>query len=75
MFISYALRLLLIVNGGQLYHPDELRYYRSIEVTKHIFNGDVKNAVKTLLKYEFSSRHFHCQADSSAISSCHPQLE
>ena len=53
MFISYALRLLLIVNGGQLYHPDELRYYRSIEVTKHIFNGDVKNAVKTLLKYEF----------------------
>lgn len=53
MLISYGLRLLLIVNGGQLYHPDELRYYRSIEATKHIFNGDIKNAIKTLLKYEF----------------------
>lgn len=53
MLIAYILRVLLIVNGGQLYHPDELRYYRSIEATKHIFNGDVKNTAKTLLKYEF----------------------
>lgn len=53
MLIAYGLRLLLIINGGQLFHPDELRYYRSLETTKHIFNGDFKNAVKTLLKYEF----------------------
>ena len=53
MLLAYVLRLLLIVNGGQLFHPDELRYYRSIEATKHIFNSDIKNAVKTLLKYEF----------------------
>ena len=53
MLIAYGLRLLLIVNGGQLYHPDELRYYRSVEAAKHIFNGDFKNAIKTLLKYEF----------------------
>ena len=53
MLIAYGLRLLLIVNGGQLYHPDELRYYRSVEAAKHIFNGDYKNAIKTLLKYEF----------------------
>lgn len=53
MLIAYGLRLLLIINGGQLFHPDELRYYRSIETTKHIFNADFKNAAKTLLKYEF----------------------
>ena len=53
MLVGYALRLLLIVNGGQFYHPDEFRYYRAIEVTKHIFNGDYKNAVKTLLRYDF----------------------
>lgn len=53
MLTAYCLRLLLIVNGGQLFHPDELRYYRSIETTKHIFKADFKNAVKTLLKYEF----------------------
>ncbi len=53
MLIAYCLRLLLIINGGQLFHPDELRYYRAIETTKHIFKADIKNAVKTLLKYEF----------------------
>ena len=53
MLVAYGLRLLLIINGGQLFHPDELRYYRSIETTKHIFNADFKNAVKTVLKYEF----------------------
>ena len=53
MLIAYGLRLLLIINGGQLFHPDELRYYRSIETTKHIFNADFKNAVKTVFKYEF----------------------
>ena len=52
MLAAYALRLVLISGGGQLYHPDELRYYRSIEVAKHVYNGDFKNAIKGLFRNE-----------------------
>ena len=55
MLVAYAFRLALIAGGGQLYHPDELRYYRSIEVAKHVFNGDYTNAMKGLLRYEHHS--------------------
>ena len=52
MLVAYALRLLLIVNGGQLYYPDEVRYNRSLAVAEHIWQGDFGGAVERLLRVE-----------------------
>ena len=52
MLVAYALRLLLIVNGGQLYYPDELRYNRAFVVAEHIWQGDFGRAVERLLRVE-----------------------
>ena len=52
MLAAYALRLLLIVNGGQFYYPDEVRYNRSLAVAEHIWQGDFGRAVERLLGVE-----------------------
>ena len=51
MLAAYALRLLLIVNGGQFYHPDEWRYRRSLEVADHLHQGRFTDAFNELLNY------------------------
>ena len=52
MLAAYALRLLLIANGGQFYYPDEVRYNRSLAVAEHIWQGDFGRAVERLLRVE-----------------------
>ena len=52
MLAAYALRLLLIVNGGQFYHPDESRYRRSIAAADHLYQGRFTDAFIRLLRYE-----------------------
>ena len=51
MLAAYALRLLLIVNGGQFYYPDEWRYRRSLEVADHLYQGRFTDAFNGLLRY------------------------
>lgn len=52
LLVAYALRLMLIVNGGQYYYPDELRYNRALAAAEHIWQGDFGRAVKQLLRVE-----------------------
>lgn len=51
MIIAYLLRLALIASGGQLYHADEHRYFRSLHTAEHLFDGEFGRAVNRLLGY------------------------
>ena len=52
MLAAYALRLLLIVNGGQFYFPDEYRYKRAIAAADHLYQGRFTDAFNDLLRYK-----------------------
>ena len=52
MLVAYALRILLIVNGGQFYHPDEQRYGRAVAAAEHFYQGRFTDAFIGLLRYE-----------------------
>ena len=51
LLVSFLLRLLLIANGGQLYWPDERRYWKPTTVADKLYAGDYKNVIASLLKY------------------------
>ena len=51
MLVSFGLRLLLVVNGGQFYFPDEIRYMPAVSVADKIFEGDYKSAIGSMLQY------------------------
>ncbi|MCY4018050.1 MAG: hypothetical protein OXG39_01455 [Chloroflexi bacterium] len=52
MLVAYLLRLLLIVNGGQFYFPDESRYQRrSVSAADTLFQADFRSAIDKVLAY------------------------
>ena len=51
LLVSFLLRLLLVANGGQMYWPDERRYWKSTTVADKLYAGDLKNVIASLLKY------------------------
>ena len=52
MLIAYVFRLLLIVNAGQLYFPDERRYRkRSVPIADMLFQGDWTTALRATIRY------------------------
>ncbi|MDE2821016.1 MAG: glycosyltransferase family 39 protein [Chloroflexota bacterium] len=52
MFVAFALRLLLVFDGGQRYFPDEFRYYRyTIAFADTVFEGDILGGLGSLLEY------------------------
>lgn len=52
MLIAYVFRLLLIVNGGQLYFSDESRYRkRSVPIADLIIQGDWTTALRATIRY------------------------
>ncbi len=51
LLVSFLLRLLLVANGGQMYWPDERRYWSSTTVADKLYAGDFKNVIASLLKY------------------------
>ncbi len=53
MLAAYLLRLLLIVNGGQFYFPDESRYQRrSVSAVDSLFQADFRSAIDKVLAYD-----------------------
>ena len=53
MLAAYLLRLLLIVNGGQFYFPDESRYHRrSVNAVESLFQADFRSAIDKVLAYD-----------------------
>lgn len=53
MLAAYLLRLLLIVNGGQFYFPDESRYQRrSVSAVGSLFQADFRSAIDKVLAYD-----------------------
>lgn len=53
MLAAYLLRLLLIVNGGQFYFPDESRYQRrSVNAADALFQADFRSAIDMVLAYD-----------------------
>ena len=53
MLAAYLLRLLLIVNGGQFYFPDESRYQRrSVMAVGSLFQADFRSAIDKVLAYD-----------------------
>lgn len=53
MLAAYLLRLLLIVNGGQFYFPDESRYQRrSVSAADSLFQADFRSAMDKVLAYD-----------------------
>ncbi len=53
MLVAYLLRLLLIVNGGQFYFPDEGRYQRrSVRAVDSLFQADFRSAIDKVLAYD-----------------------
>ena len=52
MFVAFALRLLLIVDGGQRFFPDESRYYDfTVYIADNVFEGGVLGGFGSLLGY------------------------
>ncbi len=51
MVVAYLLRLALITSGGQFYHADEHRYFRSLQTAEYIFDGKFEEAINRLLGY------------------------
>ncbi len=52
MFVAFALRLLLIVDGGQRFFPDEARYYDfTVYIADNVFEGDILGGFGSLLEY------------------------
>ena len=51
LLVSFLLRLLLVANGGQMYWPDERRYWTSTTIADKLYAGDYKNVIASLLKY------------------------
>ncbi len=53
MLVAYLLRLLLIVNGGQFFFPDESRYQRrSVSAVGSLFQADYRSAIDKVLAYD-----------------------
>ena len=53
MLVAYLLRLLLIVNGGQFFFPDESRYQRrAISAAESFFQADYRSAIDHVLAYD-----------------------
>lgn len=53
MLAAYLLRLLLVVNGGQFYFPDEGRYQRrSVSAVDSLFQADFRSAIDRVLAYD-----------------------
>lgn len=53
MIAAYLLRLLLIVNGGQFYFPDESRYQRrAVSAVDSLFQADFRSAIDRALAYD-----------------------
>ena len=52
LLLSFALRILLVQQGGQLFSPDELRYaLRPVKVADKLYSGDLAGALNGLLRY------------------------
>ena len=52
LLMSFALRFLLVQQGGQLFSPDELRYaLRPVKVADKLYSGDLAGAANGLLRY------------------------
>ena len=52
MLVALALRLLLVLDGGQRFFPDEYRYYHyTIEFADTVFEGDALAGFGSLLEY------------------------
>ena len=51
MLVAYLLRLLLIVNGGQFFFPDEDRYRRAVGAAHSFMGADFRSGLDRLLKY------------------------
>ncbi|MCL4395637.1 MAG: hypothetical protein M1482_12695 [Chloroflexi bacterium] len=49
LVLSFALRALLVVRGGQLYFPDEGRYFRSLDFVSLVAHGDPAGALDLLV--------------------------
>ena len=53
MLVAYLLRLLLIVNGGQFFFPDESRYQRrAVSAAESLFQADFRSAIDRVLAYD-----------------------
>ena len=53
MLVAYLLRLLLIVNGGQFFFPDESRYQRrAVSAVESLFQADFRSAIDRVLAYD-----------------------
>ena len=46
---SFALRVVLVLRGGQLYFPDEGRYFRSVQFVTLFAGGDLEGAFRLIL--------------------------
>ncbi len=52
LLVSFALRILLVQQGGQLFSPDELRYaLRPVKVADQLYAGDLAGGLNGLLRY------------------------
>ena len=51
LLVSFLLRLLLVASGGQMYWPDERRYWTPTTVADKLYAGDYKNVITSLIKY------------------------
>ncbi len=51
MLVAYLLRLLLIVNGGQFFFPDEGRYRRAVGAAHSFMGADFRSGLDRLLWY------------------------
>lgn len=51
MLVAYLLRVLLVVNGGQFYFPDEGRYLRVTTVAETLYEANFRGALDRLLLY------------------------
>ena len=51
MLVAFGLRVWLLMGGGQLYFPDELRYIDTIEVAQELYQGDFNRLPAALFEY------------------------
>ena len=53
MLVAYLLRLLLFINGGQFFFPDERRYQRrAVSAAESLFQADFRSAIDRVLAYD-----------------------
>ncbi len=49
ILLAWSFRLILVFHGGQLYWPDEMRYFRTWKLLYYISNGNIGEAVDALI--------------------------